>query len=99
MPPVMREKMNSIEFILLFFFGLFSFSIFAQDSKPNVVFIAGEEEYGAHWTLPKIADDLERRFNIHSTVIHSWRSGAHDYDMPGEIEIPEYEEINILEII
>jgi type 1 glutamine amidotransferase len=71
----------------------------AQDSRPHVVFIAGEEEYASHWTLPKIADDLERRFNIRSTVIHSWRSGAHDYDMPGEVEIPEYEEIKNLEII
>ena len=71
----------------------------AQDSRPHVVFIAGEEEYGAHWTLPKIADDLERRFNIKSTVIHSWRSGTHDYDMPGTVNIPEYEEIENLEII
>lgn len=71
----------------------------AQDHRPHVVFIAGEEEYGAHWTLPKIADDLERRFNIRTSVIHSWRSGAHDYDMPGEVEIPEYEEIRNLEII
>ena len=71
----------------------------AQDSKPHVVFIAGEEEYGAHWTLPKIAYDLETRFNIKATVIHSWRSGVHDYDMPGTIEIPEYDEIENLEII
>ncbi|MEM7373105.1 MAG: family 16 glycoside hydrolase [Bacteroidota bacterium] len=69
------------------------------DDRPHVVFLAGEEEYAAHWTLPKIADDLQRRFNIRSTVIHSWRSGANDYDMPGKIEIPEYEEIENLEII
>ncbi len=72
---------------------------FSQDARPHVVFIAGEEEYAAHWTLPKIAYDLESRFNIRSTVIHSWRSGVHDYDMPGKIEIPEYEEIENLEII
>ncbi|MDA0195764.1 MAG: DUF1080 domain-containing protein [Bacteroidetes bacterium] len=72
---------------------------FGQDTRPHVVFIAGEEEYGAHWTLPKIADDLQRRFNVRTTVIHSWRSGAHDYDMPGVVEIPEYEKIENLEII
>ncbi len=72
---------------------------FSQDNRPHVVFIAGEEEYGAHWTLPKVADDLERRFNIRTTVLHSWRSGAHDYDMPGEVMIPEFEEIENLEII
>jgi hypothetical protein len=74
-------------------------SILGQNTRPHVVFIAGEDEYGAHWTLPKIADDLERRFNIRATVIHSWRSGVHDYDMPGKIEIPEYEKIENLEII
>lgn len=73
--------------------------ILAQNSRPHVVFLAGEEEYGAHWTLPKIAYDLETRFNIRATVIHSWRSGVNDYDMPGEIEIPEYEKIENLEII
>ncbi len=85
--------------LLIIVLGLFNTSVFAQDLRPHVVFIAGEAEYGAHWTLPKVADDLERRFNIKTTVIHSWRSGAHDYDMPGEVEIPEYEEIKNLEII
>lgn len=74
-------------------------TISAQDSRPHVVFLAGEEEYAAHWTLPKIAADLETRFNIKATVIHSWRSGVHDYDMPGKIEIPEYEKIENLDVI
>ena len=73
-------------------------SCFAQD-KPHVVFLAGEEEYGSHWTLPKIAHDLETRFNIRTTVIHSWRSGVDDYNLPGKIVIPEYDEIKNLEII
>lgn len=85
--------------VLFFFLFLVVFGLNAQNERPHVVFIAGEEEYGAHWTLPKIADDLQRRFNIKTTVIHSWRSGAHDYDMPGEVVIPEYEEIENLEII
>ena len=74
-------------------------NLLGQSELPHVVFIAGEAEYAAHWTLPKIADDLQRRFNIRTSVIHSWRSGAHDYDMPGEVEIPEYEEIENLEMI
>ena len=84
---------------LLLLITLFPLFTLAQDSKPHVVFIAGEEEYAAHWTLPKIAADLETRFNIKSTVIHSWRSGVNDYDMPGTIEIPEYDEIKNLEVI
>lgn len=86
-----------INFILIYF--LFISLAKSEDKKPHVVFWAGEEEYGAHWSLPKIADDLERRFNIKSTVIHSWRSGVTDYDMPGEVTIPEYDEIKGLEII
>ena len=97
MPSIYLER---ISFLLSsFLIALLPTFAFAQDERPHVVFIAGEEEYAAHWTLPKIADDLERRFNIRSTVIHSWRSGAHDYDMPGKVEIPEYEEIENLEII
>lgn len=73
--------------------------VFGQDARPHVVFIAGEDEYGSHWALPKIADDLQRRFNIRSTVIHAWRSGVHDYDMPGKVDIPETERIENLEVI
>lgn len=95
-----KNRRIPIHLILVLLVLLLPKSIFAQeDTRPHVVFIAGEEEYGAHWTLPKIADDLERRFNIKTTVIHSWRSGAHDYDMPGQVEIPEFEEIKGLEII
>ncbi len=91
---------TSTVLLLTFLLAFLPLFIIAQeDTRPHIVFIAGEEEYGAHWTLPKIADDLERRFNIKSTVIHSWRSGAHDYDMPGEVDIPEFEEIKGLEII
>ena len=68
------------------------------DMRPHVVFIAGEPEYGSHWSLPKIADDLQERFNIKSTVIHSWRGGVDDYDIPGRV-IPQYSEIPNLEII
>ena len=48
--------------------------------------------------VPKIADDLQERFNIKSTVIHSWRGGVDDYDIPGRV-IPEYSDIPNLEII
>ena len=68
------------------------------DMRPHVVFIAGEPEYGSHWSLPKIADDLQERFNIKSTVIHSWRGGVDDYDIPGRV-IPQYSAIPNLEII
>lgn len=71
---------------------------FQGGKRPHVVFIAGEPEYGAHWSLPKIADDLQERFNIKSTVIHSWRGGVDDYDIPGRV-IPEYSDIPNLEII
>ena len=85
-----QKNMMLKKTIVVFVCTIFSHtSILSQNSRPHVVFIAGEDEYGAHWTLPKIADDLERRFNIRATVIHSWRSGVHDYDMPGKIEIPE----------
>jgi type 1 glutamine amidotransferase len=91
-------KITKILLVTIAILGLRS-TIFAQDPRPHVVFLAGEEEYGAHWTLPKIAADLETRFNIKATVIHSWRSGAHDYDMPGKVEIPEFDEIKNLEVI
>ena len=85
--------------ILFLFQFIFASITLADNHKPHVVFWAGEEEYGAHWSLPKIADDLERRFNIKATVIHSWRSGVTDYDMPGEVIIPEYDKVEGLEII
>ena len=93
-------------FIFKFFSRLFLVSIiissflmsFQGEKRPHVVFIAGEPEYGSHWSLPKIADDLQERFNIKSTVIHSWRGGVDDYDIPGRV-IPEYSDIPNLEII
>lgn len=95
-----QKNMMLKKAIVVFVCTIFSHtSILSQNSRPHVVFIAGEDEYGAHWTLPKIADDLERRCNIRATVIHSWRSGVHDYDMPGKVEIPEYDKIENLEII
>ena len=94
-------KIIEIKKTLLAIVAIIAFQtpLLAQDPRPHVIFLAGEEEYGSHWALPKIADDLERRFNIRATVIQSWRSGVHDYDMPGKIEIPEYDEIKNLEII
>lgn len=93
----LHGKKEGAGVLLLIIFMLFV-KTWAQE-KPHVVFLAGEEEYGSHWTLPKIADDLERRFNVRATVLHSWRSGVGDYDMPGEVIIPEYDEIKNLEII
>jgi hypothetical protein len=42
------KKPKTTAFILLIIvLGLFNTSVFAQDSRPHVVFIAGEAEYGA----------------------------------------------------
>ncbi len=96
----MDYKISETKKIMAFaVFILLHLSMIGQVQKPHVVFLAGEEEYAAHWTLPKIAYDLETRFNIKATVIHSWRSGVHDYDMPGKVEIPEYEKIENLEVL
>ena len=79
-----KSKFSFHKLITIIIINYFFISLgHSDDHKPHVVFWAGEEEYGAHWSLPKIADDLERRFNIKATVIHSWRSGVTDYDMPG----------------
>ncbi|MFT5734413.1 MAG: glucose/arabinose dehydrogenase/cytochrome c553 [Planctomycetota bacterium] len=37
---------------------------FAQDDKPRIVFLVGEEEYGSEETMPRFAEGLERELGV-----------------------------------
>ena len=83
-------------FAIMLFFA--SQALGDDTQTPHVVFIAGEHEYGSHETVPRIANELQERFGIKTTVIHSWMSGVRDPYHPGR-SIPDFKAIPNLEVI
>jgi type 1 glutamine amidotransferase len=73
--------------------------VVAQDSDlPHIVFIVGEHEYGSEETMPKLAKELQARFDVKVTLLTSDMGGV-EYERVPDIEIPEFSPIEGLEVI
>lgn len=77
---------------------LFSIAVFADENKPHIVFLIGENEYGSHETMARIAYEIQERFDVKVTEIHSWVSGVEDPYVPDRV-IPDTMAIPNLEAI
>ncbi|HEY2934611.1 MAG TPA: ThuA domain-containing protein [Acidobacteriota bacterium] len=54
-----------------------------KDSKPKVVFVSGDHEYGSESTFPILSSELERRYRIQATVLKSYPDENAETNIPG----------------
>ena len=64
-------------------FLLLSFGLMAQNSKPLVVFVCGDHEYGGEQTLPFIAAELEKNYGIRTKVLTAYPNKNAEENIPG----------------
>lgn len=55
----------------------------ATNSKPFIVFVAGDHEYGGESTLPHIADELEKNYGFRTKVLKSYPDQNAEENIPG----------------
>ncbi|TDB60435.1 ThuA domain-containing protein [Arundinibacter roseus] len=78
--------LSSYFFILIAFFltaSTLSSAQSAQDKRPLVVFVAGDHEYSGEQTLPLLAAELEKNYNIRTKVISSSPDQNSEENIPG----------------
>lgn len=55
----------------------------AQDKKPLVVFVTGDHEYSGEATLPLLAAELEKNYNMQTVVLKSFPDQNAEENIPG----------------
>jgi type 1 glutamine amidotransferase len=55
----------------------------AQDEKPLVVFITGDHEYSSEATMPVIAAELEKNYNMRTVVLKAFPDQNAEENIPG----------------
>ncbi len=55
----------------------------APDKKPLVVFVTGDHEYSSEATMPLLAAELEKNYNMRTVVLKSFPDQNAEEDIPG----------------
>ncbi len=54
-----------------------------RSARPHVVFVVGDHEYGSEQTMPLLAAEMERRYGMTTTVLHSRPDQDAEENIPG----------------
>ena len=74
--------MKLLKLSLVFLLGA-SQILFAQKSKPLVVFVCGDHEYSGEQTLPLVAAELEKNYGLRTKILKSYPDQNAEKDIPG----------------
>lgn len=76
--------MRLIRLFPLAFAAWLALGTFAQASKkPHIVFVTGDHEYSSEETMPALARELERRYEVRCTVLRSAPDENSEENIPG----------------